>query len=316
MHLIKNLPPFIAISLISTQNNFNLWQKNSQFMKKSWNIFSEIQQENISFQTSFHSFDMKPEQESVIYVENDFYSNQVNKQEKNEIHLLYIVSLLSEWNSKFLNKNKYSINNIHIMKYAKFISILCIVAVSWSLYLSAEWRWWKKIIPKDYPIIIGCINEITWEIKSPLNQTNSACYHGSKGWKNLRFPSKKQFQQMKDVFKNKRWMVTAMTLINHESQFDSNAKGCSKNGCDWWIFQIRWVNWWKSMNDKQQMQWFANRKNWQLSANWNCYQRVLQGNNDAVLRCVFARHHWDLLWSARYPTARFREWKFYNSINF
>ena len=201
------------------------------------------------------------------------------------------------------------------MVYAKSLWIFWIIAISWAFVLNAYWSG-SKIVPKDYPTIIGCINQYTWEIKKPLNQTYSACYHGTKWWKNLRFPSKTQFKLLREVFKNKRGMVTAMTIINHESQFDKNAKWCHKWGCDYGIFQIRDVNGWKNMTQKQQMEWFANRKAWQLSPKWNCFRRVEEWNSENIIKCVFARHHWDLQWTARYPTARFEEWKFYKSINF
>lgn len=201
------------------------------------------------------------------------------------------------------------------MVYGKTLWILFSIAIGWAFILTAQWKSTPKIVPKDHPIIIGCINQYSWEIKKPLNQTYSACYYWTKGWKNLRFPNKRQLQDMKSVFKNRAWVVTAMTLINHESQFDSNAKGCSKNGCDWWIFQIREVNWWKKMSDKQQMEWFRNRKNWQLSPQWNCDQH-LQSWQQRVLRCIFARHHWDLDWFAKYPSERLQEWRFYNNISF
>lgn len=202
------------------------------------------------------------------------------------------------------------------MIYAKLFWILFSFVISWSIVLSAEWKASEKIKPLDYPIIIGCINQITWEIKKPLNQTYAACYHWSKGWKNLRFPSKTQLKTMNEVFKSRASIITAMTLINHESQFDSKAKWCHKWWCDYGLFQIRDVNWWKKMSDKQQMEWFKKRKAWQLSSKWNCYQRVLQGSHEKVLRCVFARHHWDLKWTAKYPTDRLAEWKFYSSLIF
>lgn len=201
------------------------------------------------------------------------------------------------------------------MSYAKLLWILFSIAVSGFSFLSAEWKSTPKIAPKDYPIIIGCINQYTWEIKSPLNQTYSACYHWTKWWKNLRFPSKEQLKLMREVYKNRAWIVTAMTLINHESQFDKNAKWCHKGWCDIWLFQIRDIYWGWKMTQKQQMEWFANRKAWQMSEKWNCYQHK-DSWQERMLRCVFARHRWDTNGFAKYPSDRLTEWKFYNSINF
>lgn len=201
------------------------------------------------------------------------------------------------------------------MYHAKLLWILFTIAACWSAFLSADWKSTWKIVAQDYPIIIWCINEITWEIKKPLNQTYSACYHWTKWWKNLRFPSKRQLQDMKSVFKNRAWVVTAMTLMNHESQFNPKAKGCSKNWCDIWLFQIREVNWGWKMTEKQQMEWFANRKAWQMSAQWNCYQHRSSGQ-ERILRCIFARHRGDTDGFAKYPSKRLEEWRFYNSIQF
>jgi len=202
------------------------------------------------------------------------------------------------------------------MVYGKSLWILFSLALSGAVILSAEWKTAPKIVPKDYPIIIGCINQYTGEIKNPLNQTYSACYHWTKWWKNLRFPSKKQYETMKIVFNTRAKMVTALTLINHESQFDSKAKWCHKWWCDYGLLQIRDVNWWKNMTDRQQMEWFSNRKAWQLSPKGNCYHRVQEWNRENLLRCVFARHHGDKLGTAKYPSDRYSEWKFYNSLNF
>lgn len=199
--------------------------------------------------------------------------------------------------------------------YGKILWILLCIAIGLQEMPTA---WWvsPKIVPKDYPTIIGCINQYTGEIKKPLNQTYSACYHWSKGWKNLRFPSKAQLKTMREVFDTRAKLITAMTLINHESQFDSKAKGCHKWWCDYGLLQIRDVNGWKNMTDREQMEWFSKRKAWQLSPKGNCYHRVKEWNRENLLRCVFARHNWVLDWKAKYPSDRYAEWKFYNNINF
>lgn len=201
------------------------------------------------------------------------------------------------------------------MVYAKIIGVLLIIATSWGTFLNVEWKTSQKIVPQDYPIYVWCINEITWEIKKPLNQEYSACFYWTKGWKNLRFPSKEQLKLMKEVYKNRAWVVTAMTLINHESQFNKDTKWCHKWWCDYWIFQIRDIYWWKNMTQKQQMEWFKKRKDFQLSKNWNCYQHK-DSWQERILRCVFARHNWALSGFAKYPSKRLEEWRFYNSLNF
>lgn len=200
--------------------------------------------------------------------------------------------------------------------YGKLVTILLCIVCSSIPILTAYWKPTPKIIPKDYPIIIWCINQFTGEIKKPLNQTFSACYHWTKWWKNLMFPSKKQLKTMQEVYNTRAKIVTAMTIMNHESQFDSKAKWCHKWWCDIWLFQIRDIYGWWKMTDKQQMEWFNNRKAWQLSPKGNCYKRVQQWNRENLLKCVFARHRWDRFITDKYPTDRYIEWKFYNSLQF
>lgn len=199
------------------------------------------------------------------------------------------------------------------MVYARLLWIFLCFAVGSTFILWAEWKSTPKIIPKEYPMIVWCINQITWEIRKPLNQTFAGCYHWSKGWKNLRFPSKEQLRLMKEVYKTRAWVITAMTLMNHESQFDSKARWCHKGGCDIWLFQIRDIYWGGKMTQKEQMQWFAKRKASQIA--WNCSQHV-NSWQERLLRCIFARHRGDTDGFAKYPSDRLEEWRFYNSLSF
>lgn len=175
----------------------------------------------------------------------------------------------------------------------------------------------SKIVPRDYPILIGCRNQVTGEIKKPLNSSPQdwGCFYG-KNWKNLMFPSKSQYKTMQEVYKNRGAIVTALVLINHESQFNSKAKWCHKWWCDYWLLQIRDIYGGAKMSDKQQMEWFKKRKEWQISPQGNCYHRVLQKDKEKLLRCVFARHNGVLSGQAKYPSDRYAEWKFYNGLSF
>lgn len=195
------------------------------------------------------------------------------------------------------------------------IAVLIAIGIIWMTVKTSMAYVPNRVAPREFPAVIACINQVTWEIRKPLNDSESACFHWQ-NWKNLRFPSRSQLTEMRKVFRDRASLVTAITLINHESQFNSKAKWCHRWGCDYGLFQIRDVNWWKKMTDKQQMEWFYKRKTWQLSSSWNCHHRVVERNHEKILRCIFARHHWDLLWTAQYPTARLQEWKFYNSIKF
>lgn len=64
------------------------------------------------------------------------------------------------------------------------------------------------------------------------------------------------------------------------------------------------------------MEWFSNRKAWQLSPKGNCYKRVILGNRENLLKCIYARHRGDRYITDKYPTDRYTEWKFYNQLDF
>lgn len=170
----------------------------------------------------------------------------------------------------------------------------------------------KTLSLKDYPIVIGCKNIKTWKFVDPKNSSieDGACLIWP-NMKNMMLPSKPQMKLLKEVFKDKAAIITAITIINHESQFNSKAKWCHKWGCDYGLLQIRDVNGGKKMTDKQQMEWFRDRKASQLKKWGNCSHRLKDGQ-EATLRCVFARHNWVLNGQAKYPTQRYQEWKFYN----
>lgn len=170
----------------------------------------------------------------------------------------------------------------------------------------------KTLNLKDYPIVVGCKNVKTGKFVDPKNSSieDGACLIWP-NMKNMLIPSKSQMKLLKEVFNDKAAIITAITLINHESQFNSKAKGCHKGGCDYGLFQIRDVNGGKKMDDKKQMEWFRDRKASQLKKGGNCNHRLKDGQ-EATLRCVFARHNGVLSGKAAYPTARYQDWKFYN----
>lgn len=165
---------------------------------------------------------------------------------------------------------------------------------------------------ESYPIIIACKNTKTNEFVKPKNKSieDGGCLIG-KNMKNIMLPSKDQMKLMKEVFKDRASIITAITLMNHESQFNPKAKGCHKGGCDYGLFQIRDVNGGKKLTQKEQMEWFRDRKASQLKKWGNCSHRLKEWQ-EATLRCIFARHHGDLKGSAKYPSDRYNEWKFYN----
>ncbi len=162
---------------------------------------------------------------------------------------------------------------------------------------------------ESYPIIIACKNTKTNEFVKPKNKSveDGGCLIG-KNMKNVLLPSKDQMKLMKEVFKDRDAIITAITLMNHESQFNAKAKGCHKKGCDIGLFQIRDIYGWAKKTQKEQMIWFRDRKAAQIKG--NCSHRVEEWQ-EATLRCIFARHRGDLSGQAKYPTDRLNDWKFY-----
>ena len=187
------------------------------------------------------------------------------------------------------------------------IALFCGVAIS---ALTADAKW-NAIVLKDYPIIIKCFNQDTWEFVNPRNESveDGGCLIG-KNMKNILLPSKHQMREMKAVFGDRASIITAITLINHESQFNPKSKGCHWNGCDYGLLQIRDVNGGKNMTTKQQMEWFKKRKAHQMTVG-TCSRTTAKGNRNNTLRCIFARHNGVLDFYAKYPSDRLREHKFY-----
>ena len=194
-----------------------------------------------------------------------------------------------------------------------FVAILA--GIIGSIYLSVQDASAadNTIVLRDYPIIISCYNQKTGEFIKPRN--GSVQDGGCLIWpnmKNILLPSKKQMQEIKSVFGDRASIITAITLMNHESQFNPNAKGCHKGGCDYGLFQIRDVNWGKNMTTKEQMEWFKKRKEHQMNnERGTCSRTTAKGNHSEILRCIFSRHNGVLNFYAKYPSDRLKEHKFY-----
>ena len=82
-----------------------------------------------------------------------------------------------------------------------------------------------SIIFKDYPIIIACFNQTTGTFHTPKNESveDGGCLIG-KNMKNILLPSKSQMRLLKEVYGDRLSIITAITLINHESQFNHKSK--------------------------------------------------------------------------------------------
>jgi len=82
-----------------------------------------------------------------------------------------------------------------------------------------------SIIFKDYPIIIACFNQNTGTFHTPKNESveDGGCLIG-KNMKNILLPSKSQMRMLKEVYGDRLSIITAITLINHESQWNHKSK--------------------------------------------------------------------------------------------
>lgn len=195
------------------------------------------------------------------------------------------------------------------------LSFLLAIALSLGVALSALTVDAKEppIILKDFPIIIACFNQSTGEFVAPRNESveDGGCLIWP-NMKNILLPSKSQMRLLKKVYGDRASIITAITLINHESQFNHKSKWCHNGGCDYGLLQIRDVNGGKNMTQEQQMQWLKTRKAHQMyNPKGTCVKTTAKGNQDNTLRCIFARHNGVLDFYAKYPLDRLREHKFY-----
>lgn len=134
-----------------------------------------------------------------------------------------------------------------------------------------------------------------------------------KTMKNVYLPSKSQMVTFKQVFKERSAMYVPLALVNGESQFDPNAKSCNRYACASGIMQVTDRNGGKSMTTKQQLQWFKDRKEHQVTVG-TCSRTARTNNHEMLKRCIFARHFGTLNFHSQYVNEKMDMYEFYRKL--
>lgn len=122
----------------------------------------------------------------------------------------------------------------------------------------------KEVITfKEYPTLVACY-DYSKKKDNFLPPVKGSCMIG-RTMKNVYLPSKSQMLLFKEVYKNRSSMYAPLALVNGESQFDEKAHSCNKYACASGIMQVTDANGGRKMTTKQQLQWFADRKQHQIT---------------------------------------------------
>lgn len=166
--------------------------------------------------------------------------------------------------------------------------------------------------PQNTPSrVVACYNQKTGEISKALNESSTGC-HKWLNYSNLRMPSSKQMEAAKKIFKKKEDLAIFLAIGNHESQFDSNALGKHKYWVDCWILQIRDINGWCKMNDRQQMEWLRKVIDERRSKTGRC-RSYFSEQWRGMTRCIFNRHNGQIKAVNGYSTRLLKYYDFYYS---
>lgn len=166
-----------------------------------------------------------------------------------------------------------------------------------------------KIIMKEHPTLVACYDYSRGTFHTPKNDS---CLMG-KTMKNVYLPSKSQMVTFKQVFKERSAMYVPLALVNGESQFDPNAKSCNRYACASGIMQVTDRNGGKSMTTKQQLQWFKDRKEHQVTVG-TCSRTARTNNHEMLKRCIFARHFGTLNFHSQYVNEKMDMYEFYRKL--
>lgn len=159
--------------------------------------------------------------------------------------------------------------------------------------------------------VVACYNQKTGEISKSLNESSTGC-HKWNNFSNLRMPSSKQMDLAKKMFKTKENLAIFLAIWNHESQFDSGARGKNKWWWDCWILQIRDINWGCKMSDKQQMEWLKKVLEERRSKAGRCRSYFTEQWR-WMTRCIFNRHNGQTKTVNGYSTRLLKYYDFYLS---
>lgn len=167
----------------------------------------------------------------------------------------------------------------------------------------------EKIVFAEYPRIVACYDYSKGTFHEPKN---GSCIIG-RTMKNVYLPSKSQMVLFKEVYKERSAMYVPLALVNWESQFDEKAHSCNQYACASGIMQVTDANGGKRMTTKQQLQWFADRKQHQITVG-TCSKTAKSWNHDKLKRCVFARHFGTLDFYGQYVNEKMDMYDFYKKL--
>lgn len=139
----------------------------------------------------------------------------------------------------------------------------------------------QEIHLNDYPTLVACYKD--WTIVKSLNASPEGCYMG-KWWSNVYLPSLSQHKLLTDNFWDN--IYSKMAIINHESQWNSNAVWVHKYWKDCGLLQIRDIYGGCKMNDQQQMDWLKVK-----IENSKARPVCKKYTWEKLIRCVFMKHN-------------------------
>lgn len=167
----------------------------------------------------------------------------------------------------------------------------------------------NKIVFKEHPTLVACYDYSRGTFHTPKN---NSCLIG-RTMKNVYLPSAFQMRLMKEVYKDRKAMYQPLAIINGESQFDINARGCNKHTCASGIMQVADFNGGLFMDTYDQLVWFRDRKEHQITV-WTCSKTARSNNHDLLKRCVFARHFGTLNFHHQYVEEKMDYYNFYKKL--
>lgn len=119
----------------------------------------------------------------------------------------------------------------------------------------------NKIVFKEHPTLVACYDYSKGTFHTPKNDS---CLIG-KTMKNVYLPSAFQMRLIMEVYVSRNAMYQPLAIINGESQFDINARGCNKYTCASGIMQVADFNGGLFMDTYDQLVWFRDRKEHQIT---------------------------------------------------
>lgn len=167
----------------------------------------------------------------------------------------------------------------------------------------------QRIIFKEYPTLVACYDYSRGTFHTPVKWS---CLIG-KTMKNVYLPSKFQMELFKEVYKSRSEMYIPLALVNGESQFDINARSCNKYSCASWLMQVTDQNGWLSMDTYDQLKWFKDRKEHQITKG-TCSRTARTWNHNMLKRCIFARHFGTLNFHSQYVNEKMDMYDFYKKL--